>query len=53
MRLGDFIAELSRYRPGVLRCAEEVADRRVSGTFPARRQRSGPGIDRAVTAPAH
>ncbi|WP_434707393.1 FecR domain-containing protein [Pseudomonas sp. R1-1] len=33
MRLGDFIAELSRYRPGVLRCADEVADRRVSGTF--------------------
>ncbi|MFG6203376.1 FecR domain-containing protein [Pseudomonas retamae] len=33
MRLGDFIAELSRYRPGVLRCSEEVADRRVSGTF--------------------
>lgn len=33
MRLGDFIAELSRYRPGVLRCAEEVVDRRVSGTF--------------------
>lgn len=33
MRLGDFVAELSRYRPGVLRCAEEVADRRVSGTF--------------------
>lgn len=33
MRLNDFIAELSRYRPGVLRCAEEVANRRVSGTF--------------------
>lgn len=33
MRLIDFITELSRYRPGVLRCAEEVADRRVSGTF--------------------
>ncbi|WP_434700231.1 FecR domain-containing protein [Pseudomonas sp. D1-1] len=33
MRLNDFIVELSRYRPGVLRCAEEVADRRVSGTF--------------------
>lgn len=33
MRLSDFIAELSRYRPGILRCAEEVADRRVSGTF--------------------
>ncbi len=33
MRLSDFIVELSRYRPGVLRCAEEIADRRVSGTF--------------------
>ena len=33
MRLADFIAELSRYRPGVLRCADEVAERRVSGTF--------------------
>ncbi|WP_434605093.1 DUF4880 domain-containing protein [Pseudomonas sp. Z4-7] len=33
MRLNDFIVELSRYRPGVLRCAEEVADLRVSGTF--------------------
>jgi transmembrane sensor len=33
MRLSDFIVELARYRPGVLRCAEEVADRRVSGTF--------------------
>ncbi|MGG7671702.1 FecR domain-containing protein [Pseudomonas sp. WC2] len=33
MRLNDFIAELSRYRTGVLRCAQEVADRRVSGTF--------------------
>lgn len=33
MRLGDFVVELSRYRPGVLRCAEAVAERRVSGTF--------------------
>ncbi|MGN8343420.1 DUF4880 domain-containing protein [Pseudomonas sp. SMV71] len=33
MRLGDFIQALSRYRPGVLRCAEEVSDLRVSGTF--------------------
>ncbi|KAE9647876.1 DUF4880 domain-containing protein [Pseudomonas sp. PB103] len=33
MRLNDFIVELSRYRPGVLRCADEVADLRVSGTF--------------------
>ncbi|MNI34060.1 fec operon regulator FecR [compost metagenome] len=33
MRLGDFITELSRYRPGLLRCTDEVADRQVSGTF--------------------
>ncbi|WP_110968818.1 FecR domain-containing protein [Pseudomonas huaxiensis] len=33
MRLGDFVVELSRYRPGVLRCTEAVADRQVSGTF--------------------
>ncbi|MHA6194044.1 DUF4880 domain-containing protein [Pseudomonas wadenswilerensis] len=33
MRLADFVEELSRYRPGVLRCAGEVAERRVSGTF--------------------
>ncbi|MEN0108513.1 MAG: FecR domain-containing protein, partial [Pseudomonas sp.] len=32
-RLGDFIAELSRYRPGHLSCAPEVADLRVSGAF--------------------
>lgn len=33
MRLGDFIGALSRYRPGILRCAEEVSGLRVSGTF--------------------
>ncbi|MCJ8207296.1 DUF4880 domain-containing protein [Pseudomonas sp. RGM2987] len=33
MRLGDFIETLSRYRPGVLRCADEVSGLRVSGTF--------------------
>lgn len=33
MRLQDFIGELSRYRLGLLRCADGVADRRVSGTF--------------------
>ncbi|MFV2946905.1 FecR domain-containing protein [Pseudomonas japonica] len=31
--LGHFIAELSRYRPGWLRCAPEVADLSLSGTF--------------------
>ena len=34
MRLGDFIAELSRYRPGHLGCAPEVADLRIVGAYP-------------------
>ncbi|TDF84393.1 FecR domain-containing protein [Pseudomonas sp. H9] len=34
MRLADFLAELERYRPGVLRCAEAVADIRLSGSYP-------------------
>jgi len=33
MPLGEFIAELSRYRPGVLRCDEKVANLKVSGTY--------------------
>ena len=33
MRLGDFVAELSRHRHGVLRCSQEVADLRISGTY--------------------
>lgn len=32
-RLGDFIAELSRYRSGVLRCAPSIANLRLSGAF--------------------
>ncbi|GLK88251.1 FecR domain-containing protein [Pseudomonas turukhanskensis] len=32
-RLGDFIAELSRYRSGHLSCAPQVAELRVSGAF--------------------
>jgi len=34
MPLADFIAELARYRPGVLRCAPEAAGLRVSGSYP-------------------
>lgn len=34
MRLDDFLAELARYRRGVLRCAPAVAGLRVSGVFP-------------------
>lgn len=34
MRLADFLAELSRYRSGVLRCDRAVADLRLSGVFP-------------------
>ncbi|OWT71559.1 MULTISPECIES: FecR domain-containing protein [unclassified Achromobacter] len=34
MRLADFLAELSRYRRGHLRCAPEVADLRITGAWP-------------------
>lgn len=34
MRLADLLTELGRYRPGVLRCHERVADLAVSGAFP-------------------
>jgi len=33
MRLDDFIAELARYRPGVIRCDPSIAPLRLSGTF--------------------
>ncbi|BAO59495.1 FecR/PupR family sigma factor regulatory protein [Pseudomonas protegens Cab57] len=32
--LGQFVAELSRYRPGVLRCDEQVAGLLLTGVFP-------------------
>jgi transmembrane sensor len=34
MRLADFAAELSRYRPGALQCDAAVANLRISGAFP-------------------
>lgn len=34
VRLGDFMADLSRYRPGLLRCDPAVADLHISGVFP-------------------
>ena len=34
MRLDDLLAELGRYRPGVLRCHQAVAGLTVSGAFP-------------------
>lgn len=34
MPLGEFLDELARYRPGVLRCAPEVASLRLSGVYP-------------------
>jgi transmembrane sensor len=43
MRLQDFLAELGRYRPGVLRCDPAVADLRVSGVFQLRD--TGPVLD--------
>jgi len=33
-RLADLVTELARYRPGILVCTSEVADLRISGTFP-------------------
>ena len=36
MRLADFCAALSRYRPGLLHCSPEVADLRISGAFQLR-----------------
>ncbi|UVE47898.1 FecR domain-containing protein [Pseudomonas chlororaphis] len=33
MRLDTLLAELSRYRPGILRCSAEVAALRVTGSF--------------------
>lgn len=35
MRLANLVAELDRYRPGLLSCHPDVAALRVSGTFPA------------------
>lgn len=32
--LADFVADLSRYRPGILRCDPAVAGLRISGVFP-------------------
>jgi transmembrane sensor len=34
MPLGELIAELGRYRPGILRCDSAVANLKVSGAFP-------------------
>ena len=33
-RLGDLVAELNRYRPGVLRCDPQLTNQRISGVFP-------------------
>lgn len=33
MPLGEFVAEVSRYRPGLIRCADAVAGLKVSGTY--------------------
>jgi len=33
MRLDELLGELSRYRPGILRCHEQVATLRLTGSF--------------------
>ena len=44
MRLGDFVAELSRYRTGYPGCAPEIVDLRIVGASPLA------DIDRIVDA---
>jgi len=34
MRLADFLVQLSRHRPGVVRCDPAVAELVVSGVYP-------------------
>jgi transmembrane sensor len=34
MRLGDLVAELARYRVGLVQCAADIADHRISGVYP-------------------
>jgi transmembrane sensor len=34
MRLGDFVAQLSRYHSGILRCDPQVADLQLTGSYP-------------------
>lgn len=36
MRVADFLAEIARYRPGIVRCDSDVADLEVSGVFSLR-----------------
>lgn len=47
MRLGDFLAELQRYRRGWLLCDPQVADLRLTGLFPYLE------TDRVLTAVTH
>ncbi|MCY1306948.1 Protein FecR [compost metagenome] len=32
--LGQFLAELARHRPGLLRCSDDVAELLLTGVFP-------------------
>jgi transmembrane sensor len=47
MRLADFLAELSRYRNGVVHCDPTIAALRISGTYPL------DDTDRVLAAIAH
>ncbi|GAA3936362.1 FecR domain-containing protein [Litoribacillus peritrichatus] len=54
MRLKDFLTELSRYRHGRLRCADNIADLRVSGTYPlASTDRIIAAIEASLSIKAH
>ena len=44
MPLGKLLAELSRYRRGILSCSDDIADLKISGAFPVK------DTDRALAA---
>ncbi|CAA0119638.1 FecR domain-containing protein [Zhongshania aliphaticivorans] len=44
MPLHELLAELSRYRPGLLHCSNDIAELKISGAFPLR------DTDRAIAA---
>ncbi|PRA22365.1 FecR domain-containing protein [Pseudomonas poae] len=44
MRLADFVAQMMRYRRGIVRCDPAIADLRVSGAFPISDSRRALGM---------
>ena len=47
MPLGDFLAELSRHRKGIIQCAPEIAQLKISGAYPLHQ------VDKVLAALPH